>query len=87
VSYTSTTTSICTISNTTVTMLALGTCTINASQAGNSNYAAAPTVSQSIAFDTLHLVPTPTLGRCALLLMGGLLGLVARFYRRATNRS
>ncbi len=47
VTYTSSTTSVCTVSGNTVTLLTLGTCTINANQAGNSTYAAAPAVSQS----------------------------------------
>ncbi|MGA1437029.1 MAG: fibronectin type III domain-containing protein, partial [Ilumatobacteraceae bacterium] len=37
----------CTVSGTTVTIVAAGTCTIQASQSGDATYAAAPTVSQS----------------------------------------
>ncbi|HUA61137.1 MAG TPA: hypothetical protein VML19_20400, partial [Verrucomicrobiae bacterium] len=47
VSFASTTTSICTVSGATATFVAAGTCTIQASQAGNSTYAAATPVSQS----------------------------------------
>ena len=47
VAYTSTTTSVCTVSGSTATFLASGTCTINANQAGNSNYLAATMVPQS----------------------------------------
>jgi sugar lactone lactonase YvrE len=47
VSFTSTTTSICTVSGTTATFIASGTCTIDANEAGNSTYAAAPMVLQS----------------------------------------
>jgi len=47
VSFSSSTTTVCTVSGTTATMLAPGTCTIAASQAGNTNYAAATTVTQS----------------------------------------
>ena len=47
VGFASTTTSICTVSGTTATFIASGTCTIQATQAGNSTYAAAPLVSQS----------------------------------------
>jgi hypothetical protein len=47
VTFTSTTTSVCTVAGTTATFVAAGTCTIDADQAGNSTYAAAPTVSQS----------------------------------------
>jgi streptogramin lyase len=47
VSFNSQTMSICTVSGTTVTLVNLGTCTIEATQAGNTAYAAAPAVSQS----------------------------------------
>lgn len=49
VSYTSNTGSICTIVGTTVNKIAAGTCTIVASQAGNANYLAATSVTQSFA--------------------------------------
>ena len=49
VSFASTTTTVCTVSGTTATMLAVGTCSITASQAGNSNYNAAVPVTQSFA--------------------------------------
>jgi hypothetical protein len=48
VSFSSTTPGTCTVSGTTATFIAIGTCTINASQGGNSQYAAAPTVPLSI---------------------------------------
>ncbi len=47
VTFTSATTAVCTVSGTTVTAIAVGTCTIHADQAGNSSYAAAPTVTHS----------------------------------------
>jgi len=47
VSFSSTTTAVCTVSGTTATLVNPGTCTIQASQAGNANYAAATPVSQS----------------------------------------
>jgi streptogramin lyase len=47
VSFSSTTTSVCTVSGTTATLVAVGTCTIQATQAGNATYAAATPVSQS----------------------------------------
>ena len=47
VSFSSLTSSVCTVSGTTATLLSSGTCTIQASQAGNANYAAATPVSQS----------------------------------------
>ena len=52
VSFTSITLSVCTVSGTTVTTVNPGTCTIQASQAGNTNYAPAPSVSQ-------HFTVTP----------------------------
>ena len=47
VSFTSATTTICTVTDITTTFIASGTCIINANQAGNSKYAAAPQVQQS----------------------------------------
>jgi hypothetical protein len=47
VSFASTTRSVCTVGGNVVTLVALGTCTIQASQAGDANYAAAPKVSRS----------------------------------------
>jgi hypothetical protein len=53
VSLASLTGSVCTISGSTVTLLKAGTCTLQASQAGNGNYNAAPSVSRSFAvFDS-----------------------------------
>lgn len=48
VTYSSATTSVCTVSGTTVTKVAAGTCTLNANQAGNTNYAAATQVQRSL---------------------------------------
>jgi sugar lactone lactonase YvrE len=47
VSFASTTTSVCTVSGTTASLIHIGTCTIQATQAGNSVYAPAPAISQS----------------------------------------
>jgi hypothetical protein len=47
VSFASTTSAVCTVSGATVTLAAVGTCTIQATQAGNINYAAAVSVNQS----------------------------------------
>jgi hypothetical protein len=47
VSFASSTTSICTVSNSTASLIAAGTCTIVASQAGNSSYGPATPVTQS----------------------------------------
>jgi hypothetical protein len=43
----SSTTGVCTVSGTTVTLVSDGTCTITATQAGNANFSAATPVSQS----------------------------------------
>jgi hypothetical protein len=47
VTYASTTASVCAVSGSTVSFVGTGTCTVSASQAGNSLYTAAPTVTQS----------------------------------------
>ena len=49
VTYTSSTTNLCTVSGSTASFIAAGTCTITASQPGNATYAAATPVTQSIA--------------------------------------
>jgi uncharacterized repeat protein (TIGR01451 family) len=49
VAYSSITASVCTVSGINVTIVAAGTCTIAADQAGNANYNAAPTVTQNVA--------------------------------------
>lgn len=48
VSFSSTTPAVCTVAGTTLALLATGTCAIQADQAGNATYAAAPTVTRSI---------------------------------------
>ncbi len=47
VTFASTTTSVCTVSGASVTLVSTGTCTINANQVGNSTFTAAPQVSRS----------------------------------------
>jgi hypothetical protein len=49
VTFSSATTGVCTLSGAKVRFVGVGTCTIDAHQAGNSNYTAAPTASQSFA--------------------------------------
>jgi hypothetical protein len=46
--FSSGTTSICTVSGSTVTKVAVGTCTLRANQAGNATYSAAPQVSKNV---------------------------------------
>lgn len=48
VAYTSATPAVCSVSGASFTPITLGTCTINANQAGNANFAAAPQVQQSV---------------------------------------
>jgi sugar lactone lactonase YvrE len=62
VSFASTTPTVCSVSGATAKMLAAGTCTIQASQAGNANYAAATPVSVSFSVAmaaTFKLITTP----------------------------
>jgi hypothetical protein len=49
VTFTSATPKICNVSGSTVSFVGAGTCTINANQAGNTNYSAAPQATQSFA--------------------------------------
>jgi sugar lactone lactonase YvrE len=58
VSYSSSTTTVCTVSGSTASFLKAGTCTITASQAGNSNYAPAPPVTQSFAVNANTAPPS-----------------------------
>jgi len=55
--FSSTTGSVCSVSGTTVTLLAPGECTIKADQAGNGDFEAAPAVTQSV---TVTAATTPT---------------------------
>ncbi len=51
VSFTSSTSSVCTISATTLKIVGAGVCSINANQAGNTNFNAAPSVTQAFTVD------------------------------------
>jgi hypothetical protein len=55
--FTSATTTVCTVSGSTVTMLTIGNCTINANQGGGSGWDAAPQVSK-----TFTILPSPPVG-------------------------
>jgi hypothetical protein len=62
VSFTSLTSGVCTVSGTTANLIGGGTCTIQASQAGNAAYAAATPVSQSfsvVSAATFTITPNP----------------------------
>ncbi len=60
VSFASTTTSVCTVSGSTATLVAVGACTIQATQAGNATYVAAAPVSQSFQVEAATYVMTPS---------------------------
>jgi hypothetical protein len=70
VTFTSTTTSICTVSGSTVTGVAAGTCTIAANQAGNTNYNAATQVTQNITVTPPKTNQTITFGAAPALTAG-----------------
>ncbi|BEP15763.1 hypothetical protein acdb102_40740 [Acidothermaceae bacterium B102] len=57
VTYTSTTPAVCTVSGSTVTLVDVGTCSIDADQVGDSTFQLAPTVTQS--FTILPVPPAP----------------------------
>jgi sugar lactone lactonase YvrE len=60
VSFASNTPAVCTLSSATVTLAAVGTCAIQAMQAGNANYAAAASVTQSFQISDFTLSSNPT---------------------------
>ncbi len=68
VSFASTTTAVCTVSGNTVTLVAHGTCSIEATQAGNNYFAAAPAVTRNFGVSkesqtiTFAALPGQTLG-------------------------
>ncbi|CAK0740693.1 hypothetical protein CCP3SC15_100039 [Gammaproteobacteria bacterium] len=58
VTFSSTTPSVCTVSGSTVTGIAAGTCTIAANQAGNTNYSAAAQATQNISVNIVDPIVT-----------------------------
>jgi hypothetical protein len=84
VEFASSTTAVCTVSSTTVSIVAAGTCTISANQSGDFLYNAATTVTQSFTVARKTVTATATLasrpyngGRSAgALTLGSLVGLV-----------
>jgi hypothetical protein len=68
VSFASNTPAVCTVSGSAVTFLTSGSCTITASQGGNSSYSAAPNVTQSFTVNgegqiiTFNSIPTQQIG-------------------------
>jgi hypothetical protein len=61
VTFTSGTPTLCTVSGTSATFIAAGTCKINANQAGSANYQAAPQVIGSVAVTTVTPTGVPSL--------------------------
>ncbi|WP_140849167.1 putative Ig domain-containing protein [Sphingomonas glacialis] len=59
VAFSSATTGVCTVAGSSVTLLATGTCTINADQPGNTDIAAAPKVQRSFTVTPASLSVTP----------------------------
>ena len=66
VAFSSVTPTVCTVSGSTVTMLTLGDCTINANQAGGSGWDAAPQVSK-----TFKILPSPPPGEAGVSIKNG----------------
>jgi streptogramin lyase len=62
VTYNSATPTICTVSGAEATLLALGTCSIEANQIGNTTYVPAPMVSQSFTVENAVPLPNSTFG-------------------------
>jgi uncharacterized protein (TIGR03437 family) len=64
VSFTSSTSSICTVAGAAVTLVGVGACSIQATQAGNANYSAAPSVTQKLSItqgsQTIAFTPVPS---------------------------
>ena len=61
VTFSSITSGVCSVTGSTVTGLAIGTCTIAADQAGNASYNAAPQVTQNITVNAVGAVLNPAL--------------------------
>lgn len=77
---------VCSVSGGSVYFIDAGTCTINANQAGNSEFDPAPQVQQSFAVGPNPAVGIPTLSEWGLIFMSGLLaifGLVSMKRRKA----
>lgn len=73
VSVTSTTASVCTVSGNTVTIAAVGTCFLTASQAGNANYMAATPVTR---FFTVNPAPSPLISSGGIVPADGTSGII-----------
>jgi hypothetical protein len=94
VSFASTTTSTCTVAATTATFIAAGTCSIQATQPGNSTYAVATPVSQSFTVNpkpltaqtiTFNPIPAQTVGTPLTLTATATSGLAVSFASTTTS--
>ena len=91
VAHGSSTPAVCTVSGTTVTVVAPGPCTLTADQPGNDDWLRAPQLEQTVQVSAAPVVanpsptPVPTLGEWSLMLLGALAaGLGVRRLRRRT---
>jgi hypothetical protein len=87
VTFASQTNSVCTVSGSTAALVAAGTCTITADQAGNASYAAAPQVVQSFSVSAAFGAPEaiPTLSGRSLLMLAALVGLLGMAMLRRSS--
>ena len=74
VSFSSLTGAVCTVSGATVSLIAIGACTIQATQAGNATYLAAPSVTQS--FQVTRPMPTGCIATGAITAVGAVQALI-----------
>ncbi|MGE8318883.1 MAG: IPTL-CTERM sorting domain-containing protein [Comamonas sp.] len=77
---------VCSIAGSDVTLVAAGTCVINADQAGNDAYSAAPQVQQSFRVTAVPtpkpVTPVPTLSQWSLILLAAMVGALGLRTRR-----
>jgi hypothetical protein len=85
VTYTSQTPSVCSVSGTTVTLLAAGTCTLVAMQSGDGTYASATPVTLSFEIGDSHPVDGPLPPWSLLLLALMFVGVAMKQMRRANS--
>jgi sugar lactone lactonase YvrE len=91
VSFISETTNVCTVSGTTASLIASGSCTIEATQAGNANYAPATPVTQTFTVNkeaqtiTFSPIATQTAGTSINLTATASSGLAVSFISETTN--
>lgn len=87
VSFSTTTPAFCSVSGTTVSLLAIGTCEIAANQSGNSSYSAAAQVLRSFAINATAQGGVSFTGQPAAVSLGGSIGLNATYGGNSTATS